>query len=610
MTCGGQPMSPARAALREVFGHEDFRPGQAGPIAAVLAGRDVLAVMPTGSGKSLCYQIPALVLDGLAIVVSPLIALMRDQVDALRARGVAADCINSANEPGENDTAWERARAGATRLLYLAPERLMAERTLAALSDMPISLFAVDEAHCIARWGPDFRPDYENLGRLRGLFPGVPVVALTATADKSTREEIAVNLFGEPPEEHIQGFDRPNISLAVEGKERGRPQLLDFVDRHEGESGIVYCLSRKKTEKTAAMLAKAGHWALPYHAGMTAEERTANQEIFMSERGVVMVATIAFGMGIDSDATRYVFHADLPGTIDAFYQEIGRAGRDGRPAESHMIYGVEDIAQRRRFIDSENAGPDRRRRERQRLDALLGYCEAPGCRRVTLLAYFGEQSEPCGNCDRCQSPAALEDATFAAAAVAAAVRRTGARYGAAHIVNILCGVMTKEILSHGHHQLVLFGASPPAIGPAGWKSMIRQMVASGLLDLDIGGYGALELTAKGAALEDDGQFLCTAGTLQTPEPEPRRARRRREEAPPNAAEEALLAALKTLRQELAAAGGTTAYSVFTDRSLREMARKRPRTEAGFARIYGVGPLKLRQFAAPFLAAIAANGGPP
>ena len=416
-------MSAARRVLADVFGFEAFRAGQEAVIEALLAGRNVLTVVPTGSGKSLCFQVPALVGDGLTVVVSPLVALMRDQVAALELAGVAADGIHSGNGRAENVAAWRRAASGGTRLLYMAPERLMTERMLAALSRLPVALFAIDEAHCISQWGPAFRPQYAELCRLRERFPGVPIAALTATADEVTREDIAAKFFGGEVEQFVLGFDRPNITLAVQMKRDWKRQLLGFIARHEGESGIVYCLSRKKTEETAALLGASGVRALAYHAGMDAEAREEHQNVFMTEPGVVIVATIAFGMGIDKADVRYVFHTDLPGSVEAYYQEIGRAGRDGARAEAHMLYGLADIRMRRQFIEDEDAGEERRRREHKRLDALLGYCEAPACRRVTLLEYFGERIAPCGNCDVCLDPSGRIDGTEDARKVLSAAHR-------------------------------------------------------------------------------------------------------------------------------------------------------------------------------------------
>ena len=385
------PPDAKHAVLNDVFGFDTFRPGQEQVVDALLAGQNVLTVMPTGSGKSLCFQIPALVTGGLTIVVSPLVALMEDQVAALKLAGVAADAINSSRPREDNVAAWRRAAAGETRLLYMAPERLMTERMLVALQKLDVRMFAVDEAHCISQWGPAFRPEYEALSQLRDIFPDIPVAALTATADAVTRDDIVARLFGGRAETVVLGFDRPNIRLSVEMKQDWKQQMTDFLARHEGSSGIVYCLSRKKTEETARYLRDRGVNALPYHAGMDQVDRQANQNAFMTDPGVVIVATIAFGMGIDKSDVRFVLHVDLPGSVEAYYQKIGRAGRDGAPADAHMIYGLQDIHMRRVFIEDEDSGPDRKRREHKRLDALVGYCEAPTCRRRALLEYFGEK---------------------------------------------------------------------------------------------------------------------------------------------------------------------------------------------------------------------------
>ena len=602
-------MSAAQRVLRDIFGFEAFRPGQQPAIEALLAGRHVLTVMPTGSGKSLCFQVPALALGGLTVVVSPLVALMQDQVAALRLAGVAADTINSANERARNVAAWRRATAGETRLLYMAPERLMTDRMLEALGRLPVSLFAIDEAHCISQWGPSFRPEYEDLCRLRHLFPGVPIAALTATADAITREDIAQRLFGGEVESFVLGFDRPNIRLAVEMKRDWKRQCRSFVARHAGESGIVYCLSRRKTEETAALLEADGVRALPYHAGMEKEDREAHQNVFMTDPGVVIVATIAFGMGIDKADVRYVLHTDLPGSIEAYYQEIGRAGRDGEPAEAHMLYGLADIRMRRQFIEEEDAGDERRRREHKRLDALLGYCEAPACRRVTLLEYFGEWIEPCGNCDVCLDPAERVDGTEDARKVLSAVYRTGERFGAAHVIDVLRGTATEKIERAGHHLLRTFGVGAD-VGKNEWRSLIRQMVATGLLRLDIGGYGGISITGKGRELlQSESVFLYRRDTAPAGAPGAAReakGRRRRaepEDGPLTGPEAALLDALKALRLRLARERDVPAYIVFSDRTLIDMTRRKPRTEEEFAEVNGVGAAKLEAFAAPFLAAI-------
>jgi ATP-dependent DNA helicase RecQ len=582
------PLSdPKHRILREVFGFDGFRPGQEPVIDALIAGRHVLTVMPTGFGKSLCFQLPALVRGGLTIVVSPLVALMQDQVAGLRLAGVAAETINSARDRADNVAAWRRVATGEVRLLYLAPERLMTERMLAALARLPVRLIAVDEAHCISQWGPAFRKEYEALGALRDRFPGVPIAALTATADAVTRADIADKLFGGQVEEHVLGFDRPNLRLAVSPKRNGSRQLLDFLRRHPGESGIVYCLSRRKTEQVAELLTGSGIRALPYHAGMDAAERAANQNAFMTEPGLVMVATIAFGMGIDKPDIRYVFHTDLPGSPEAYYQEIGRAGRDGAPAEAHMLYGLDDIRMRRMFIDQEESAPERKRREHKRLDALIAYCEAPTCRRQGLLAYFGEHIAPCGNCDLCLDPVPMADGTAEAQKILSAVVRTGQRYGASHIVDVLCGTGTEKVTVAGHDALPTFGAGAER-PKQHWHSLIRQMVAAGLLQLDVQGYGGLAASAAGIALlHGSGTFRYREDTLRTREKMERRAARAAAPAELTAADRRLLDRLKKLR-------------------LIELAERRPRTEAEFAEVNGVGAAKLKEFAAPFLAEIAAE----
>ena len=606
-------MNAARRVLGNVFGFEAFRPGQEAVIEALLAGRNVLAVMPTGSGKSLCFQVPALVKEGLTVVVSPLVALMQDQVTELKLSGVAADSINSASGRAENVAAWRRAVSGETRLLYMAPERLMTDRMLAALGRLPVTLFAIDEAHCISQWGPSFRPEYADLSRLRELFPGVPIAALTATADEVTREDIAEKLFAGAAEQFVLGFDRPNIALAVETRRDAKRQLLSFIARHPGESGIVYCLSRKKTEETAALLAASGVRALPYHAGMDMAAREEHQDVFMTEPGVVIAATIAFGMGIDKADVRYVFHTDLPGSVEAYYQEIGRAGRDGARAEAHMLYGLSDIQVRRQFIEGEDAGEERRRREHRRLDALLGYCEAPACRRVTLLEYFGERIEPCGNCDVCADPSGRVDATEDALKVLSAAQRSGERFGAAHLIDILRGSETEKVARFGHRRLPAFGTGADR-GKNEWRSTIRQMVAMGFLRLDIAGYGGLGITGKGRALlRGEGEFLYREDRVVAPSSS-RKTRERAGRAEPermlNGDETALLNVLKALRLALARERNVPAYVVFPDRALVDMVRRRPRTEAEFAEVHGVGAAKLKQFAEPFLAAIANAQGDP
>lgn len=606
---------PPQAVLRDVFGHESFRPGQAEVIEAVLDNRHVLAVMPTGSGKSLCFQVPALVRGGLTVVVSPLVALMQDQVAALRLCGVAAESINSGRRRAENVATWRRVVAGAVRLLYMAPERLMTEPMLAALAKLPLTLLVVDEAHCISQWGHGFRPEYADLCRLHDLFPHVPILALTATADAVTREDIARQLLRGRMEQVVQGFDRPNIHLSVQMKRNWKQQLLDILARHRNESGIVYCLSRKKTDAVATLLRQEGFHALPYHAAMDQAAREANQNAFITDQAVVMVATIAFGMGIDKADVRFVVHTDLPGTMEAYYQEIGRAGRDGAAATAHMLYGLGDLRIRRQFIEDEASGPERKRREHKRLDALLGYCESPSCRRIPLLAYFGEESEPCGNCDICHHPVSCVDGTEMARQVLAAVRQSGQCYGAAHVIDILYGASTEKVRRAGHDQLESFGVGKERRKNQ-WRSLIRQMVASGLLKLDIAGYGSLMITPKGHGLHGgSGTFLYREDTVappRSPEAAPgahRTTKLNQADEPLNDKQGDLLAALKALRLHLARQRGIPAYVVFPDRTLIDMVRHCPRTVEEFAQVNGVGAVKLRDFAEPFLAEIAAKAPP-
>ena len=595
------PSDPKRRILKDIFGFDDFRPGQADAMDALLAGRHVLTVMPTGAGKSLCYQVPALVLGGLTLVVSPLVALMQDQVAALRLAGVAADTINSSLDREANIAAWQRVTRGETRLLYLAPERLMTGRMLKALGQLDIRLIAIDEAHCISQWGPAFRPEYEDLSRLRTIFPNVPIIALTATADEATRADIAGRIFAGAVETLVQGFDRPNIKLCVAARNDGKRQLLDFARRHLGRSGIVYCLSRKKTEETASFLTASGIPALAYHAGMAKEARDANQNRFMTEAGIVMVATIAFGMGIDKPDVAYVFHTDLPGNLEAYYQEIGRAGRDGRPAEAHMLFGLGDIRMRRQFIDDEDAAPEHKRRAHGRLATLIGYCEAAACRRQILLEYFGETAAPCGNSDNCLDQGPVTDGTADAKIILAAIAQSGERFGPAHIVDILRGHETQKIKERHHHQLASFGAGR-ARRKEEWRSLIRQLAAGGFLDLDMDGHGGLSIADKGRRLSrGETGFQCK---LEAPHPRGKTRGDPAEIQP--AGDPGLLAALKTLRLQLARERQVPAYVIFSDRTLADMAARCPGDMDAFAQVNGVGAAKLRDFGRIFLNAISAH----
>ncbi|MGA0563557.1 DNA helicase RecQ [Ancylobacter sp. VNQ12] len=585
-----------RARLAEVFGFDRFRPGQQEVVDAVLAGVPTLAVMPTGAGKSLCYQLPALVFGGLSIVISPLIALMDDQVNALKLQGVAAEAIHSGKSREDNVAIWRRVAAGEVSLLYLAPERLMTERMLAALSRLELGLVAVDEAHCISQWGHSFRNEYLGLGRLREIFPDVPLVALTATADRATRDDIVERLFGGQARVFVSGFDRPNIFIGVEDKKDPARQIESFVRAREGLSGIVYRISRKKVEETAERLSAAGIRALPYHAGLTPETRAANQETFLAEDGVVMVATVAFGMGIDKSDVRYVLHADSPGTLEAYYQEIGRAGRDGQPAEAMLLYSAGDIATRRRFLDEEPSPPERKMVEARRLDAMVGFCEAVTCRRAVLLGYFGERAKACGTCDVCRDPPKVVDASRDAQLVLRIVRATGERYGAAYVAGIVTGQRNDQVVARGHDRLADFGTGgdKPATE---WRALLRQLVATNALHADPQRYGALVLTEIGAAVLGGTR----AFTLRAPAKRERtRFARSQSGAELAPAESALLGKLKALRRELAAERNVPAYVVFADKTLEEMAVEHPRTRSELAGVKGVGAAKLEAFGAAFL----------
>ncbi|MEO9903287.1 DNA helicase RecQ [Nisaea sp.] len=594
------PESEKYRVLKGIFGFDGFRPGQEAVVDAILSGRNALAVMPTGSGKSLCFQLPALVRGGLTVVVSPLVALMQDQVAALKLAGVRAETINSAKDRAENVDIWRRVAAGEVDLLYLSPERLMTDRMLAAIGKLQLSFLVVDEAHCISQWGASFRPEYDDLARLRDIFPNVPIAAFTATADQVTRLDIAEKLFRSDAEMFVHGFDRPNIRLDVTLRSDWKRQVLDFLGLHEGESGVIYCLSRKKTEETAAFLREKGFNALPYHAGLAKEERDRNQDVFMSESAVIMVATIAFGMGIDKPDVRFVLHTDMPGSVEAYYQEFGRAGRDGAPARALMLYGLDDIRMRRMFIDQEHDDGDRRRREHKRLDALIAYCEAAECRRQSLLRYFGEESEPCGNCDACLEPMDLVDGSGEAVLALKTIQATGERFGTVHIVDVLRGGNTERIRKFGHESVETYGAGT-AHNAKDWQSLIRQLVANGFLTLDIQGFGGLSVSDKGRTLlRGELPFRYRRDSLRRE----RQGKTARSTSVPtetmNSQELKLFKALKQLRSEIAREGNVPAYVVFTDRSLADMAAKRPTCKESFSAVHGVGEAKLEKFSAPFI----------
>ena len=590
-------MPDPHALLSEIFGFPGFRPGQEEIVAAVLAGQNALAIMPTGGGKSLCFQLPALCRTGVTVVISPLIALMRDQVRALRAAGVEAGALTSGNTEAETEEVFAALDQGRLKLLYMAPERLASAGTLALLRRIGCSLIAVDEAHCVSQWGHDFRPDYLRIGDLRrGL--GVPLAAFTATADEETRAEIVTRLFdGQAPATFLRGFDRPNIHLAFAVKDSPRDQVLRFAAARRGQSGIVYCATRAKTETLAQALRAEAHAACHYHGGMDAEDRRQVEIRFQQEDGLIVVATIAFGMGIDKPDIRWVAHADLPKSIEGYYQEIGRAGRDGAAAETMTLYGPDDIRLRRAQIDESPAPPDRKAADHARLNALLGLAEATACRRQVLLGYFGETPGACGNCDLCDRPAALFDATDAVRKALSAVLRTGEWFGAGHLIDILTGNATQKVRDRGHDQLPTFAVGRDLTKPA-WGAVFRQMMGRDLVRPDPDRHGALRMTeAARPILRGEATITLRSDTVEKAVP---RVAVRMLVAEEDAG---LLSALKAKRRALAEAAGVPAYVVFPDRTLIEMAERRPASLDQMMGITGVGAKKLESYGAAFLAVI-------
>ena len=586
-----------RATLARTFGFADFRPGQEDIMQAVLAGQDVLAILPTGAGKSLCFQLPALLRDGLTVVISPLIALMRDQVRALTEAGVPAAALTSASTPDEAAGIFAALDRGDLKLLYIAPERLASGATAGMLRRSGCGLIAVDEAHCVSQWGHDFRPDYLRIGALRQAL-GVPLAAFTATADPETQDEIVARLFdGAAPRVFLRGFDRPNLRLAFAVKDNPRKQLMDFVARRTGQSGIVYCATRARTETLARALAEAGHPARAYHGGMDDWERRAVEEAFKAEDGAIVCATVAFGMGVDKPDVRWVLQADLPKSIEAYWQEIGRAGRDGLPADTLTLYGPDDIRLRRAQIDEGAAPPERRAADHGRLNALLGLADGTGCRRQMLLAYFGEVSGPCGNCDLCAAPPRVFDGTEPVRKALSAILRTGEWFGAGHLIDILTGNATPKVRERGHDGLPTFGVGRDRTR-ADWQGVFRQMMGRDLIRPDPDRHGALRMTeAARPVLRGEAQVTLRADTLAAPARDEPRALVAEGDA-------GLLAALKAHRRALAEAAGVPPYVIFADRSLIEMAERRPRSLDDFARITGVGATKLERYGASFLAVIA------
>ncbi|MFU8862588.1 MAG: DNA helicase RecQ [Rhodobacterales bacterium] len=590
-------MQSAVPLLRDIFGFDAFRPGQAEIVEAVADGRNVLAIMPTGGGKSLCFQLPALMREGVTVVISPLIALMRDQVRALREAGVEAGALTSGNTPEETDAVWLALEEKRLKLLYIAPERLAAHSSFGMLKRAGVSLIAVDEAHCVSQWGHDFRPDYLRIGELRRALD-VPLAAFTATADAETQDEIVTRLFdGHAPQKFLRGFDRPNIHLAFAAKDNPRRQILSFAAARKGQSGIVYCGTRAKTETLAAALREAGHSACHYHGGMDAEARRITETRFQQEDGLIVVATVAFGMGIDKPDIRWVAHADLPKSIESYYQEIGRAGRDGAPAETLTLYGPDDIRLRRSQIDEGLAPADRRMADHARLNALLGLAEALECRRQTLLRYFGESSEPCGNCDLCDTPAKVFDGTLAVRKALSAILRTEEWFGAGHLIDILTGNTTDKIRERGHDGLPTFGVGREYSRPQ-WQAIFRQMMGHDLIRPDPERHGALRMTESARPiLRDEAGITLRSDSIATPDRRPAVKTLVSDEDAP------LLSALKAKRRALAEAARVPAYVIFTDKTLIEMAETRPATLDAMARIGGIGAKKLESYGRTFLEVI-------
>ena len=600
--------SPALNLLRNTFGYSAFRGLQQAIIEALLEGRDALVLMPTGGGKSLCYQIPALLRPGTGVVISPLIALMQDQVEALRQLGIKAAYLNSTLTLDQQREVERAFVAGELDLLYAAPERLNTERFLALLRQTPISLFAIDEAHCVSQWGHDFRSDYLQLSLLHERFPTIPRLALTATADQRTREEIIHRLGLEQAQIFRSGFDRPNIRYTIAPKQQARTQLLKFLrSQHPGDAGIVYCLSRKKVEDTAAFLCSQGLTALPYHAGLPAEERQHNQRRFLIEDGVIVVATIAFGMGIDKPNVRFVAHLDLPKSPEAYYQETGRAGRDGEPANAWMVYGLQDVIMLRQMVENSEAEERHKRVERHKLDAMLGLCEVTSCRRQTLLRYFGEElPEPCGNCDNCLSPPATWDGTEAARKALSCAYRAEQRFGAHHLIDILLGKTNERIDRLGHRHLSTYGIGK-GLDEKQWLSVFRQLITLGHLSVDHEAHGALKLT------ESARPVLRGEARLLLRRDEEKRLSRR----PPVAgatfqdpARRQLWEALRGLRKQLAEHQGVPPYVIFQDAVLHDMVYQRPRNLTALGELSGVGEKKLERYGEEFLAVILTHSGGP
>lgn len=591
--------SRALEILRTVFGYQAFRGQQQDIITHIASGHDALVLMPTGGGKSLCYQIPAMIRHGVGVVVSPLIALMQDQVDALETAGVRAAYLNSTQSYEEVQRVEKAVLENALDLLYIAPERLVTPRCLNWLKKAEISLFAIDEAHCVSQWGHDFRPEYIQLSILHECFPDVPRVALTATADRQTRNEIVSRLKLDDARQFISSFDRPNIRYIIVEKENARRQLLDFIrTRHPGQAGIVYCLSRRKVEETVAFLTEQQIAALPYHAGLDHTVRAENQARFLREDGIVMVATIAFGMGIDKPDVRFVAHLDMPRSMEGYYQETGRAGRDGQPATAWMAYGLQDVVLQRRMIDESDADVAHRQIQRGKLEALLGFCESLSCRRVRLLEYFGESSEPCGNCDVCLSPPVAMDGTEDMQKLLSTIYRVGQRFGALHVIDVLRGIHSERVLQWHHHQLSTFGIGSGK-STAEWRSVLRQAVAAEYVFVDHDEYNALKLTEKARPVLK-GETKVFLRPYVRPERKHKPLSMASGQSVLRPQEQKLMDRLKWWRMEVARRQNMPAYVILQDVTLREIAVLKPKTPDDLLRISGMGSKRLAMWGSDIL----------
>ena len=586
--------------LNSLYGYDSFRGHQAEIIETVSAGNNALVLMPTGGGKSLCYQIPSLVRDGVGVIISPLIALMQDQVDAMQQLGVKAAFLNSNLSHSDQNTIEQQLRAGQLDLLYIAPERLIQPYTQELLANCKLALFAIDEAHCVSQWGHDFRADYLSLSLLQERFPSIPRIALTATADVRTRKEIVERLSLTDARAFVSGFDRPNIRYAIANKTTVKKQLLDFLKQRQNEAGIVYCLSRKKVEDTAAWLTQQGFTALPYHAGLPAQLRQTHQKRFLRDDGVIIVATIAFGMGIDKPDVRFVAHLDLPKSIEAYYQETGRAGRDGLPADAWMVFGLQDVVRLQQMAQESDGSEQFKRAERHKLDAMLGLCEVTSCRRKVLLNYFADNApDQCGNCDNCQIPPQTWDATEAAQKLLSCVYRTGQRFGAMHMMDVLQGKETDKVVQHGHQQQSTFGLGKN-IHEAQWRSLIRQLVVRGLLRVDIEGYSALQLTDQcRPVLKGEQSLFLRIEEIKAPTAKKAGSKSARK-AQILPEDQELWDELRECRKMLAEESNVPPYVIFHDATLKEMLDTMPTSEAEMLRINGVGESKLEKYGDDFL----------